>query len=548
MEKKMIDIGDGLTFEIDWREEGWDPETWVVVNRNPDPRRHIISKDSPLGRALTIGEEIFESPEGQKHFRIIEVRDSAGNRLSIATLKKKAPAFRSFVTLNNPVALRIAGLMRKSQSDYFRDKISIPLPKLDDRDILLSLKWHGASESISREQLIAGHEEYRGLARMLSARAAEKAVIHFFERMLTGELKDISISQLDDEACQGNWRKYDILADKVPYDVKNSRQARLSDSNYVEHCVPRFKEERDQNVKIIGTLSPYLRVNQLLDHENISFLSQKPIRVLGCVARPILDNLIRHFTRDTFQLKFTHHCRDGTFLPPWIFDYPSSYYSKRDEGLCQLVEVTQEDWAQSSYSPVPVYLALGLEPPIEWQRKMNYTWQVDFFQRILAANSEFGLSLPAVFLTILTHFLDTVANDETTKDFNPSEYRKLLFSNGSLSSPLFLHDPLKTVDSLIATLTTLWEAPSNQIQEYSSFRLVSAGILRGRLASHPNVEHGLVAYCGGRTKENWPCGNIPLVLGEHEHCECGMLICDECGFCSSRCKHNAVRQAEFKAP
>ncbi len=547
----MIDIGGELTFEIDWVEEGSGKETWVVVNRYPDPRKHIISKESPLGHALVNGDEIFDSPGGLQRFRIIEVRNSTGNKISVADLRKKAPGIRSSYTLTNPASVRIAGLIRDIQSDYFRDKISIPLPKLDDKDIQLSLKWYGVPHSMPREKLIAEYGENYDLARMLSARAAEKAVIHFFERMLTGEIKDISISQLDTLGAQNDWSKYDILADDVAYDVKNSRQARLNPDNYVEHCVPNYKECREQSVKIIGTLSPYLRTNELLDHGAIISFRQActAIRVLGCVDKPILDKLTRYFERDTFKLDFCRPQQNGSFLPAWVFDYSNFYYSKRDKGLHRFIETVHVDeWTQTNHSPVPVYLALGMEPPIEWQQKMKNTWQVDFSQRLLAAHKEFGLSLPAVFLTVLTHFLDVVAKNESTENYHPSEYSKLLFNSGWWSSPLFLHDPLKTVDSLISTLTTLWEAKSHRIQDYSSFRLVSAGILRGRSANNPTKEYSLVAYCGGRTKENWPCGNVPLVLGKHDHCECGMLICNECGFCSSGCKHNASRQAKFKSP
>jgi hypothetical protein len=543
----MIDLGNGLTFEISWGEDDWETETWVVVSRNPDPRKHIISKDSPLGRALVNGEEVFESPGGPQRYRIMEVKDHAGNKISVADLKKKAPVNQSYTAFKNPASTRIAGLLRASLSDYFREKMLVPLPELDDKDIQLSLRWYGASEFIPRKQLVAEKENYRGLARMLSARAAEKAVIHFFERMLTGEIKDVSISQLNESVFQQDWKKYDISANGIAYDVKNSRQARLNPSSYVEHCVPQFKQQRGQGVKIIGTLSPYLRTNQVLDHENISFSTGKSVKVLGYVERPFLDRLAKHFTTDTFKLKFSHPYQDGTFLSPWVFDYPVSYYTKRDEGLRRIIEtVSIEDWAETRYSPVPVYLALGLEPPAEWQQKMNYTWQVAFLQRMLTAYRKFGLTLPAVFLTVLTHFVDTVTSGKTAGDYSPAEYRKLLFSNSSLSSPLFVHDPLRTVDSLIANLCVLWEAKSCRIHDYSSFRLVSAGILRGSLASHPAKEHTLVAYCGGKINEHVPCGNVPLVLGEHEPCECGMLICDECGYCSKGCRHNAARQADFR--
>lgn len=540
-------------FKIDWLEEEWGVETWVVVEKNPDPGNYIISKASPLGKALVNGDEIFTSPEGQKRLRIVEVKDNAGNNINVADLKKKTFSAQSSVPTSNPVAIRVAGLIQEALSDSFRNKVSIPLPELDDDDIRLSLRWYGIDHPVSRYQIVAEYEEKAKyeIARMLSARAAEKAVIQFMERMLTGDIKDISLSQLNNSASQIEWKKYDILADGIPYDVKNSRRTRQNPSNYVEHCVPKYKEIRGKDVQVIGALSHYLWAKELLDHDAISGFRQTSIRILGRTDGTIVEKLKDYFEKDNFKLEFHRYQQDGYFLPPWIFDYPSFYYNKRDEALRRVIEtVSLDDWMQSHRNPVPVYLTLGLEPPIEWQQKMRYTWQVDFIQRMLSAHKEFGLSLPAVFLTTLTHFLDVFTNQNQVSDgYNPSEYRDLLFATRIDSSPLFLHDPLEAVDSLIKILTTLWSAMSNRIQDYSSFRLVSAGILRGRLASNPTIEHSLVAYCGGRTKENYPCGNVPLILGKHQHCKkCGMLICDNCGYCSRQCPDNASRQASFSAP
>lgn len=552
-QRQMINIQGRLTFKIDWLEEEWGVETWVVVEKSPDPSNYIISKASPLGRALVNGDEIFTSPEGQKRYRIVEVKDDVGNNINVADLKKKAFSAQRNVPTSNPVAIRVAGLIRESLSDLFRNRISIPLPELDDNDIRLSQRWYGIDHPVSRVQIITEYDEKAKyeIAKMLSARAAEKAVIHFLERMLTGDIKDISLSQLNNSTSQTEWKKYDILADGIAYDVKNSRRTRLNPSNYVEHCVPRYKEVRGKDVKVIGALSHYLWVNELLDHEAISGFRQTSIRVLGCTDGTIIKKLTDYFEKDTFKLEFHRHQQNGYFLPPWIFDYPASYYVKRDEALFRVIEtVSLDDWMQSHRNPVPVYLALGLEPPMEWQEKMQYTWQADFIQCILRSHKEFGLSLPVVFLTILTHFLDMAVNQsQVSGGYNPMEYRNLLFATRNDSSPLFLHDPLETVDSLIETLTILWNTQSDRIQDYSSFRLVSSGILRGRLKNDPNKEQSLVAYCGGTTKDKSPCGNVPLVLGKHQHCKkCGKLICDKCGYCSRQCPDNAIRQANFNPP
>lgn len=547
----MATLEDKLTFKIEWCEEEWGVETWVVVDRSPDPENSIISKASPLGKALANGDETFISPDGQKRFRILDVKDETGNIIAVADVKKKAYSIQRVGPISSPSDLRLAALIQDALSDSFRYKFSIPLPELDDNDIRLALRWYGVDQTLSKEQIIKKFDkkEKYEIARMLSARTAEKAVINFFERMLTGEIKDVSISQLNNSVSQSEWKQYDILADGIPYDVKNSRRTRLNDSNYVEHCIPHFKEARGTDIKIIGTLSHYLSAEELLDHDQIFGFRHTSIRILGCTDLATIEKLKAHFETDTFRLEFYRPQREEYFLPSWVFDYPPAYYSKRESALRQMMEtVSLDDWVQSHRNPIPFYLALALEPPAEWLERMQYTWQVDFIRRMASSHGEFGLSLPAVFLTILTHFLDMAAKqDQNDESYNPSAYRELIFPTRIESSPSFVYDPLGTVESLIETLTILWQARSNRLQDYSSFQLVSSGILRGSLKSNPAKKQSLVAYCGGRTSEKAPCGNVPLVLGKHEHCSCGMLICNECGYCSHSCPHNKPRQAKFSS-
>lgn len=544
-----------LIFKIEWLNEGWGIETWSVVENDPDPSNNVISKMSPLGAALTNGDETFLSPEGRKHYRILEVKDGFGNTIKIHDLKKNAQPLQKY-SPSTPVDIRIGKMVREAIGDSFRRKYSIELPELDNRDIQLTLKWCADERRqkplirfISREQLVREHGDNYDLARMLSARAAEKAVVQFMRDMHFGEIKDVSITQLDDSIASDMWKQYDILADGIPYDVKNSRRTRLNPSNYVEHCVPHYKEIRGREVKVAGTLSHYLWAKELLDHSSLSLIRQTSIRVLGFTDKSTVTKLNAYFEKESFRLEFRRPNRGEYFLPAWVFDYPESFYSQRNDALGQITRmVGLEDWLQSQYNPIPVYLALGIDPPSEWYSRMQYTWQKDFVQRVLHSCNEFGLSLPALFLTILTHFLDMVTSQEQlTESYSPSEYYSMLFATRVDSSPLFLHDPLRTVEGLIETLLVLWNSRSNRIKDYSSFRLVSMGILRGSLVKNPSVEHSLVAYCGGRTEDNHPCGNVPLVLGTHQHCErCGMLICDKCGFCSIQCPRNNERQSRFK--
>lgn len=98
--------------------------------------------------------------------------------------------------------------------------------------------------------------------KMVAARGAEKLVAKYYES-IGYDVKDISIKQVE-HPYGGDWEKYDIRITKekqpIYLDVKNARSSQNS-KVYSSFCVRKLKEYREQDIKIIGVLSPLLYQN-----------------------------------------------------------------------------------------------------------------------------------------------------------------------------------------------------------------------------------------------------------------------------------------------
>jgi hypothetical protein len=162
------------------------------------------------------------------------------------------------------------------------------------------------------------------MARMVSARCAEKIVKRFYEN-LGLYLEDIAIHQITRQSQE--WLTHDLLlGGQQPVDVKNSRCPGNSNGDfYVEHTVPRFKK-RDRSgvdVTISVVLSPYLQQKYLEKPSSIpKNWAVSDVRVLGETSRPQIARLERLFCSDTFKV-FSVSDR---VVPYWIVDFRPLYY------------------------------------------------------------------------------------------------------------------------------------------------------------------------------------------------------------------------------
>ena len=417
-----------------------------------------------------------------------------------------------------------------------------PLPELNEDDIQLVGKWYQSPQNnLDRKSLIKSKSKDWELGRLLSARSAEKIAMDFY-RNYGKEVKDISIIQID-ENNNFDWKDYDLNVDGFPIDVKNSRQSQKSKDRYTEHCIPRFKNSRtNQEVRIAGVFSPYLWPFELLD-EPEEYHQDREIQFLGETTLRKQQELKNEFNNDLVYFSDPQPS-SKYFLPPWIFDFPQYIYTVRDKARKELKgfsDLTLLKEATSKTNLIPLAIAAGIDLTKILNKKALGCWEWSFLDQLRNRIEKYGLSLPFLFFTILEHFLCMATSCKTISDFNPKNYRKLLFYKERSNSPLGIYDPLKTIYALIEALETLWTAENRLMHRFRVFKLVSFNILQGKRDRNENTWTTLITYCGGHLENGSSCGKNPLVLGESKLCECRRLICPDCSFCcedewACRCK------------
>ena len=432
-------------------------------------------------------------------------------------------------------------------------------PTLEQQDIELTLQWDNRfSRTLDVTRIIRELSKGRlskdyTLGRLLSARAAELAAMEFFRR--NGfHVNDISIHQITN--CEKrDWLTHDMTIDGSPVDVKNSRRTERNKNTYVEHCVPTFKQDRQgKDIALVGVLSNYLWPSYLLNPDKAQY--DTSILILGLTDWPRLTALKEFFDTSLLEIDLPKSFKSGSFLPAWVFEYSPRFYEKRDDTLVtvrdaplsSLKGVTYAKRRGESYwsigNVLPILIASGRNVE-EYQNLGNlHAWEVNFITRIHAWRTKVGLSLPFLFCSILSHFLDMLTLDFIPSHYSPKKYRHLLFfDDASANMPLFIYDPLKTIDSLITALTTIWNTNRNVVQGFRAFKLQGLNILQGKRSGADTRWTTLVAYCGGRREDGRKCALNPLVLGDIEHGQkvtycprCGRLICPICGYCSGACQ------------
>ena len=419
-----------------------------------------------------------------------------------------------------------------------------PLPELDEDDIQLVGEWNQSQlvgewnqslqNNLDRKSLIENESKDRKLGRLLSARSAEKIATAFYQGY-GKSVEDISITQIDENNnSDSDWRNYDLNVDGCLIDVKNSRQSQKSKDRYTEYCIPGFKTKRrtNQEVRIAGVFSPYLWAFELLD-KPVYYHQDREIQFLGETTLEKQEALKREFNGD---LVYFSEPRSSSkyFLPPWIFDYPKYIYTERDKARKELkgfsnLSLLKE--ATTKHNLIPVAIAAGMDLTKILDKEVLGCWEWSFLEQLNNRIEKYGLSLPFLFLTILSHFLGMASSPKTVSDFNLGNYRKFLFYKGRSNNPLGIYDPLKTIDALIGNLNNLWIAEGRPISRFRAFKLMSFNILQGKHDRNEDTWTTLIAYCGGKLENRSSCGKNPLVLGESELCECRRLICPDCGFC-----------------
>jgi cold shock CspA family protein len=435
--------------------------------------------------------------------------------------------------------------------------------ELDERDELIAREW-------------AGKFDYEGvIAKMLSARAAEKATKRFYEA-LGASVEDISIRQLERQT--EDWTTHDLLVDSsVPIDVKNARRPVSGAKFYVEHTIPRFKlDRRNVHVRIAGILSPYLNFENIRKPGEASFKVDDLI-FLGETGRNKIDRLVSEFGSSGFEVARAYE----KTVPNWVFAYPEAWYRAFAEDLLRFTEGCAwpkgEEWEfvlpddSEKLAAIPALCVAGKPLPDAITYRLS-GWQVEFYSKLQSLVGRFP-EMPVIFFAVLTDFLGRLKS--RNPDFSPEGYEPLLYPeklrygislpHDEPHYPLGAIDPLGLVAGLIKTLSILWKGRGNtNLERFSNFRFSGLGILQGRERDQRNWST-IVAYCGGTayrtdeegkvllTPEGKPvgekgkCGNVPLIIGDSATCHaCGKLICKKCGFCCLACQERQFAERAEK--
>ena len=251
-------------------------------------------------------------------------------------------------------------------------KVTIDSPNLNPQDIQLALEWYrGPKKRVILQQLGASGfnkdllieiakeiaNDDNELERILSARAAEKSVMEFYQRYGC-DVEDVSIHWLTFESS--DWEQYDLKINGFPFDVKNSRCSEQNPNSYVEHCVPSFKQDRSyRDVTIAGVLSPN-RMSQ-----------DTPVLFLGLTNINKLTEIKDEFeTPNLLEINLKRPRRRELFLPGWIFNYPKFLYEQRDNELNKIVEQTVPEhglWEEFNLNPIPLCTAAGIDLGQFWE-------------------------------------------------------------------------------------------------------------------------------------------------------------------------------------
>jgi hypothetical protein len=410
--------------------------------------------------------------------------------------------------------------------------------ELDEIDRKLSSVW-------ARDEI---HDDFT-MAKMLSARAAEKVAIMFYES-LGHSVNDISITQVSKTKHLDwvDWKLCDlVLDDKICIDVKNARTSVNSKCNYVEHCVNKFKNDRKNNdIIITGILSPYVKIDLFNDASEIN--TDLVIKYLGETTNSYIKKLEEWFTRKLLTVKLDNM----NFVPRWLFEFPDKFYSNRN--MCRSIlrnfvsEHQNIEFLNMGYekvNPIPAYLSSGIELPKEAILNL-FDWQLKFYNRIIPKNNK-SITMPVLFLALLTHFLEIITQEDKYEDYHPDLYTVLLYNHHDYSLPLGIFDPLETIHDFIETLTILWSHKEKaDLKCFGQFKFNGVGLLQGKRIDNTSYET-ILAYCGGFIEGRGKCGNAPLILGENDNCpSCGKLICEICGHCSTNCSDCSSRMEDYK--
>lgn len=484
---------------------------------------YIVYNDvhaSEFESVLREAENEIEAANGSLDHSLVErarkLVDRARKEREYRELKKKRDAerLREMAIREREERIVHVALQEYEAQKKFARRTAAPLRSADESLVRLWLRDTGGTEA-SR-------------LRLVSARAAELAAVDMYAA-LYGEATDISVQQLSYPNSK-EWVTADIKCSDMWIDVKNARTSRLNGaSTYSEHCVPKFKNNRNGNgVYICGMLSS-------------ADAGDSDVYWLGHVQLIDIARLESEFNSDVFSIDLSRNCLGKTYLPAWIFEYPDQVW--RDRSAPKDIESTLLHSEDKLVVPLPVlarYCSKFL--PNEIAGAAGFAKALS----ILCDNG-LGRSLRSrVYLWVMSHFVECATRQV---HFDAAGIRETLFMRRGggfvQDAPLCVYDPLLSIWSLVELLEYVFDYIKKEVKLFQSFKLAGPNILMAREA------HGswrtLVAYCGGWVEskgKGFRCGFNPLLVGRHATCwMCRRLICPRCDSCSRQCHRALLNQA-----
>ena len=447
-------------------------------------------------------------------------------------------------------ALRVFALMSKAEEiadDLCGKKISVDRKinkPLQPSDAMLCLIWGNIKLEDLPSSLDEAHFQLHRLGdseacRLLSARAAELIATDYLKE-LDHKIEDISIQQLK-QSTEG-WKYFDIRCDEISVDVKNSRKLHRGSDHYVEHCIPRFKKNRNDNqdIFIMGVLSPYINNPQKYFEEIVG------ATILGQVNIKEIRNLYRWAQKRFGKLLDLTGIWGSGYYPGWIFEYSSDHYFSRARALTSAPNLVSE------------FIAAGVpkENLPRWLRIFEdnkdgnlFTDESEASERILrdlkSMQAEIGITKRSLYIYAMGITIEYLIQGQSPED-GINELRMHIQVDSETQSNKFfgLDDPLRYIDSLLNSLATVSDRLIRQHTRILVFRLIHPAILTG--VRDDGTVLRLLAYCGGKFG-NIQCASDPLVFGVNSNCpSCQYLICKNCFGCAAACSEGLFRMKNKK--
>jgi hypothetical protein len=533
-------LSKGISFHADSRQWLTEIETKIkeqVTRLNANPyQRYLIGGPKPRrsdGRPDWDAKDQHQLLSKQLHELETFFKD-AKDRINPESPQTYSPAFETAIKLMGVIKALLA-LPVSSQSITFTE---------DADDLRLCLAWSNTPEPKQGDvttsylrQLIGGFDA----GRLISARLAERSAANYY-RLLDCQVADVSILQLDH--ADERWKKFDLLVDGRPIDVKNSRRSFTSPEAYVQHCVPQFKTLREdgEEVIIVGVLSEYLQPEELVS-------SHSNCRILGETSFSKILKL-RSWAANRFGrlLRLDGMWRPD-YQPGWVFEYPVAHYRSRNEAIREISSLLQKLQAYGiPKAKIPSWL-LTLCPDRSLALSMARPGlESAVLTDLYSLDDVVGLTRPALFILIIGLFAEAMAHRGSAGALELTLRDLILVKTKPDYRPLGLEDPQSYISSVIACLARVCSEAVRQGMQFQAFRITHPAILRGEREDGRWMT--LIAYCGGWIEQPFKvrCGASPLFFGEHEACpECGYLVCNTCGFCSQQCHRGYLRKRQIAA-